>query len=106
MIAQRPPIHRQANVRLPATTDGLSRPNARVATQRRNRVLNPETQAQNVLMKKWQITSVANPPDAGALQDYNAIYRSPLGSTQHQTIHALFTAKDLLPLVEPVDIEP
>jgi hypothetical protein len=32
-------------------------------------------QAQNVLMKKWQITSEARFPDTDALQDYNTIYR-------------------------------
>jgi hypothetical protein len=58
-------------------------------------------------MKKWQVTSsAASPPEAGTLQDYNAIYHSPLGSSQRWAIRALFTAKDLLSSVEPTDVEP
>jgi hypothetical protein len=49
--------------------------------------------------KKWVL-------QVGTLQDYNAIYHSPLGSSQRWAIRALFTAKDLLPSVEPTDVEP
>jgi hypothetical protein len=75
-VAQKPPIRHRAKVRLPATADGLPHRSARVAAQGRSRVSNPETQAQNVLMKKWDITSVARSLDADALKDYNTIYRS------------------------------
>jgi hypothetical protein len=75
-VAQKPPIRHRAKVRLPATADGLPHRSVRVAAQGRSRVSNPETQAQNVLMKKWDITSVARSLDADALKDYNTIYRS------------------------------
>jgi hypothetical protein len=101
-----PPIRRRAKVSLRTIVDCLPCHGARVAAQGRSRVSNPEARAQNVLIKKWQITSAASPLDASALQDYNAIYRSPLGSTQHRAIHSLFAAKDLLPSVEPMDVEP
>jgi hypothetical protein len=54
-------------------------------------VSNPETQAENVLMRKWSITSEQRSPDVDALIAYNTIYRSPLGSAHHKAIRALFT---------------
>jgi hypothetical protein len=60
-----------------------------VAAQGRHRVSNPEVQAQNMLMRKWHITSARNPPDADAIQE---VFGSPLGSTQRKAIRALFTA--------------
>jgi hypothetical protein len=77
-----------------------------VAAQGRGHVSNLEMQAQNVLMKKWQITLEARSPDADALQDYNTIYRSPSGSSHWRAIRALYTTKDLLPSVESVDVGP
>jgi hypothetical protein len=51
-----PALCHRARLRLPATEDGLPRHSARIAAQGKKRVSNPETQAQNVLMKKWKIT--------------------------------------------------
>jgi hypothetical protein len=105
-VALRQPIRHQAKNRLLTTEDGLPHRSARVAVQGRHRVSNPETQAQNVLMKKWQVTSEARSLDADALRDSNTIFRSPLGSSHRKAIRAHFTAKDMLPMVEAMDIEP
>jgi hypothetical protein len=74
--------------------------------QGRHRVSNPEVQAQNVLMRKWNITSEKRPPDADAIKAYNDIYSSPLGSAQHEAAWALFTAISPQPSVKALDIDP
>jgi hypothetical protein len=76
-----------------STTDNyLSHRNARVAAQGRQQVSNPKIQAQNVLMRKWRITSTEKPPDANVVHAYEAIYHSPLGSIQRKAIETLFMA--------------
>jgi hypothetical protein len=62
-----------------------------VAAQGKYRVSNPEVQAQNALMRKWDLTSQGN-PHAEVLQAYNEVFHSPLGSVQRKAIRALFTA--------------
>jgi hypothetical protein len=49
---------------LPATVDGLPHCRKRVAAQRKFWVSDPETQAQNALIRKWDITSEQRSPDA------------------------------------------
>jgi hypothetical protein len=56
-----PAPRRRACNRLPATKDGLPRRSARVAAQGKTRVSNPEVQAQNIMMRKWKITSKRSP---------------------------------------------
>jgi hypothetical protein len=82
----------QRKQKLPDTTDGLPRRSARVAAQGRRRVNKPEIQAQNVLMKKWQVTSMNSSPDADAVAAYNEVFQSPIRSTQHRAIRVLFTS--------------
>jgi hypothetical protein len=106
VVARKPPIRRRVRNMLPTTEDNLPRWSACVAAQGRGHVSNLEMQAQNVLMKKWQITLEARSPDADALQDYNTMYRSPSGSSHWRAIRALYTTKDLLPSVESVDVGP
>jgi hypothetical protein len=90
-VVSTPVPHRRARLWLPATEDGLPRQSARVVAQGRHRVSNPEVQAQNVLMRKWNFTSEQRPPDADAIKAYNDIFNSPLGSAQCETVRALFT---------------
>jgi hypothetical protein len=68
-------------------------------------VSNLETQAQNVLMKKWKITSKVHSLDAEALQAYNELYNSPVGSSKCKAIRALFQACPD-PVVDPLDVAP
>jgi hypothetical protein len=106
VIARTPTPRCRAKNWLPATEDGLSHCSARVATQGNRRVSNSEIQAQNVLMRKWQITLEARLLDANNLHDYHTTYSSPLGSSHRRAIHALFTAKSPLPSVVATDVEP
>jgi hypothetical protein len=65
-----------------------------VAAQGKHRVSKPETQAQNVLLRKW-IISAKKSPDAEAMLAYEEIYRSPLRSMQRSAMRALFMASYL-----------
>jgi hypothetical protein len=56
-------------------------------------------------MWKWDITGPRQSLDAEALDDYNVIYQSPLGSVHRKAIRALFTAACPQPLVK-VGVEP
>jgi hypothetical protein len=100
-----PPPHHHAKARVPLTVNGLPWRSAQVAAQGRFRVFNPEVQAQNPMMRKWDITSPCHSPDAEALESYNAIYRAPLGSSHRKAIRALFTACPI-PLVNVMDFGP
>jgi hypothetical protein len=77
-----------------------------VAAQGRQQVSNPEIQAQNVLMRKWRITSTEKPPNADVVQGYEVIYLSPLGSIQRKAIHAFFIAEWPQQLVDNPDVDP
>jgi hypothetical protein len=91
-LVHTPAPRQPAKLRIPATKDGLHRRSARVAVQGKRRVSNPETQAQNMLMKKWKITSEVHSPDAEALQAYHELYSSLVGSSKGKAIRALFRA--------------
>jgi hypothetical protein len=90
----------------PPTADGLPHRSARVAAQCKHRVSNPEVQEQNVLMRKWHVTSVQRSPDAEALRFYNEVYQSQLGASQCWAIRALFMTACPPPQVEVLDLEP
>jgi hypothetical protein len=100
-----PALHHSTRQRFLATVNGLPRCRARVIAQGKKRVSNPETQAQNVLMKNWKITSGAHSPDADALQAYNDLYNSSVGSSKRKAMRAMFRAC-LDPVVDPMEIEP
>jgi hypothetical protein len=55
-------------------------------------VSNPEVQPHNVLIRKWSITSGRKSPDVESLRIYESIYRSPIGSSQHRTLHGALSA--------------
>jgi hypothetical protein len=103
-IVRTPAPRRRA--RAPATADGLPRWSARVAAQDRRRVSNPEVQAQNVLMRKWKITSDKKSPDAQALIEYDSIFRSPLGSFHRKAIRALLFTNCPPSMVEVTNVDP
>jgi hypothetical protein len=104
-VLSTPAPHQRARLRLPATEDGLPHWSARVAAQGRHRVSNPEVQAQNIPMRKWNITSEKRPPDADAIKAYNDFFSSQLGSAQREAVRALFTAIGPQPSVEALDID-
>jgi hypothetical protein len=56
-------------------------------------------------MKNWKITSGAHSPDADALQAYNDLYNSSVGSSKRKAMRAMFRAC-LDPVVDPMEIEP
>jgi hypothetical protein len=68
--------------KLPTTTDDLPRCSTRVTVQAKIRVSNPEVQAQNMLMRKWHITSESRWANTDTILAYNELYNSPLRSSQ------------------------
>jgi hypothetical protein len=100
-VATLPAQHRKGWVIIPATADGLPQHSTQVEAQGKHR----EVQAQNVMMRKGQITSEKHSPDADALAAYNTVFCSPLRSSHHKVIRALFTARCIQPPVEVGDME-
>jgi hypothetical protein len=64
---------------LPTTMDGLPRHSAHVAAHGQIWVSNPEVQAQNVLMRKWNINSASHSSCTQTLEEYDNMFNSPLG---------------------------
>lgn len=92
--------------RTPLTEDGVPHRSVRLAGKFKHWVSKPEIQAQNVLMRKWGITSETHPPDADALKDYNELYNQPLSSAHRKAIRALFTSEAAQPSGVAQEIEP
>lgn len=100
LLPSTPPHRRPRPVEARGDNTALPRRSKRLATK--IRVSNPTTQAQNVLMSKWGITSEARSPNADALVEYYNTYVTPLSSGHRRAIRRLFkAAADVAPpLVE------
>lgn len=83
-----PPRRRPRAQQSPATNGSLPRRSKRIA--RKVRVASPTTQAQNVLMRKWGITSESRAPDADALQEYFQTFSATLSTGHRKAIRSLF----------------
>lgn len=85
-----PPPYCHAKNTAPAEhNSNLPRQSKCVAAQGHHRVSNPITQAQNILMMKWGITSEKHPPDAEAVVYYCQIYNMPLSPCHRTAVRAL-----------------
>jgi len=64
----------------------------RLARKSRHRATKPALQAQNVMMKKFGITSATRPPDATVYQQFVDTFSSTLTNSQCEALDALLPA--------------
>lgn len=85
-----PPPRRRPRAPSESASLELPRRSKTVAAHHRVRATNPITQAQNVLMHKFGITSDECPPDADAVVECAQVFHEPLSEHRRSAIRALF----------------